>query len=83
VSTSELMFEYDYNKLREWAKDMSVKEGNEDLRKKQDKQCQTLTVTFNMRIHPSRVQDFMGWLETGIRVTADERKWEITDRKLS
>jgi len=77
------MFEYDYKTLKEWARDMSLKEAGEELRKKKDDQCQTLSVTFNMRIHPSRVQDFMGWLETGIRVTSDERKWEITERKLT
>lgn len=41
-----------------------------------------LTVTFTINLDMEEVSDFIDWLEVGLKVTADDRGWEITDRKL-
>jgi len=76
------MFEYNYSKLHHWAKEVAMEDAKKDLDRKHSRRLQKLTVEFYVNIDFLRVQEFMAWLEVGLRVFANEKGYEITNREL-
>lgn len=76
------MFEYDYPKLHQWAKEASMADAQRDIERRRKKRLQRLSVVFWINMDFTEVQQFMDWLEVGLRVSSNERGYEIVRREI-
>ena len=77
------MEEYNYQAMHQWAKEMRMKDARKDLdRRKNSSTTKCLSVSFQVNLPFATVEKVMAWLETGLRVWANEEGYEITHREI-
>lgn len=77
-----MLGEYNFKDVDRMCREATLRDVERDLDKKHKQTVKHLSVSFEVNIEFHKVEKLITWLETGLRVWADEKGWEITDRKI-